>query len=95
MQVTGWNLAPMSKENEEAAEKHWKELEGERAHLDEEYKGDEVEREAECCQKALAKVLDAKCKENKTLRSIEDVVERQNQGEEECTGEREEEGKEV
>jgi len=34
-----WNLAAMSKEDEEAAEKLWKELEGQRAHLDEECMG--------------------------------------------------------
>jgi len=34
-------------------------------------------------------------KENKDLRSIEEVVEWRNQGEEECTGERKEEAKKV
>ena len=47
VQVIGWNLAPMSKQDEEAAEKVWKELERERAHLGEECTGDNVEREAD------------------------------------------------
>jgi len=47
LQVIGWNLAAMSKEDEKAAEKLWKELEGQRARLDKECTGDEVEREAE------------------------------------------------
>jgi hypothetical protein len=62
VQVIGWNLAAMSKEDEKAAEKLWKELEGHRARLDEECTGDEVEREAEWCQETLSKVLDAKAK---------------------------------
>jgi len=52
----------MPKEDEEAAEKLWRELESERAHLGEECTGDDVEREAEWCQEALSKVLDAKAK---------------------------------
>jgi hypothetical protein len=62
VQVTGWNLAAMSKEDEEAAEKLWRELESERAHQGEECTGDDVEREAEWCQEVLSKVLDAKAK---------------------------------
>jgi hypothetical protein len=62
MQVIGWNLAAMSKEDEKAAEKLWKQLEGLRARLDEECTGDEAEREAEWCQEMLCKVLDAKAK---------------------------------
>jgi hypothetical protein len=62
VQVIGWNLAAMSKEDEKAAEKLWKEQEGHRARLDEECTGDEVEREAEWCQETLGKVLDAKAK---------------------------------
>jgi len=42
VQIIEWNLAAMSKEDEEAAAKLWKELEGQRAHLSEECTGDEV-----------------------------------------------------
>lgn len=35
VRVIGWNVASMSKYDEEGAEKLWKELEGQRAHLDE------------------------------------------------------------
>jgi len=62
VQVMGWNLAAMSKEDEKSPEKLWKELEGQRARLDEECTGDEVEREAEWCQETLSRVLDAKAK---------------------------------
>jgi len=62
VQVIGWTLAAMSKEDEKAAEKLWKELEGQRARLDEECTGDKVEWEAEWCQETLSKVLDAKAK---------------------------------
>jgi hypothetical protein len=62
VQVIGWNLAAMSKEDEKAAEKLWKELEGQRARLEEECTGDEVEREAEWSQETLSKFLDAKAK---------------------------------
>ena len=62
MQVIRWNLAAMSKDDEKAAEKLWKELEGRRARLDEECTGDKVEQEAEWCQETLSKVLDAKAK---------------------------------
>jgi len=57
VQVIGWNFAAMSKEDKEAAEKVWRELERERAHLGEECTGGDVEREAEWCQEALSKVL--------------------------------------
>jgi hypothetical protein len=60
VQVIGWNLATMSKEDQDAAEKLWRELERERAHLGEECTGDDVEREAKWCQDTLSKVLDAK-----------------------------------
>lgn len=56
------NQASRSKENEEAEEKHWKELEAERAHLEEECTGDKVGREAEWCQEVLRKVLDTNAK---------------------------------
>jgi len=62
VQVIGWNLATMSKEDEKAAEKLWMKLEGQRGRLDKEHTGDEVEREAEWCQKTLIKVLEAKVK---------------------------------
>ena len=62
VQGLGWNLAAMSKEDEEAAEKLWRELERERAHLDEECTGDDVEREAELCQQTESKVLETKAK---------------------------------
>jgi len=60
VQVIEWNLAAMSKEDEEAEEKLWRELERERAHLGEECTGDDVEREAEWCQEVLSKALEAK-----------------------------------
>ena len=62
VQVIGWDLAAMSKEDEEPAEKLWRELERERACLGKECTGDNVEREAVWCQEALSKVLDAKAK---------------------------------
>jgi len=62
VQVVGWNLAAMTNEDEKAAEMLWIELEGQRARLDEVFTGDELEREAECCQEMLRKVLDAKAK---------------------------------
>ena len=43
VQVIGWNLAAMSKEDEKAAEKLWWELERDRAHLGEKCTGDNVE----------------------------------------------------
>jgi hypothetical protein len=60
--VIGWNLAVMSKAAEEAAEKLSSDRERERAHLDEECMGDNVEREAKWCQETINKVLDAKAK---------------------------------
>ena len=71
MQVIGWNLASMSKEDEKAAEKLWKELEGQRACLDDEFTGDEVEWEAEWCQEMLRKVLDAKAKKIRLCARLE------------------------
>jgi len=62
VQVIGWNLAAMSKDDKDAAEKLWNELERDTAHLGEECTGDDVEREAEWCQAKLSKVLDAKAK---------------------------------
>ena len=57
-----WNLAAMLKEDDNAAEKLWKELEGQIAHLDEECTGDEVERDAEWCHDTQSKVLDTTVK---------------------------------
>ena len=76
VQVIGWNFAGKSKEAQNAAERLWKKLEGQRARLDEECTGDEVEREAEWCQETLGNFLDAKPKKNKNLRPVEEVVER-------------------
>ena len=61
-QIVGWNLAAMSQEDEEQAEKLWKERARGRAYLGEESMGDEVESEAEWCQEALSKVLNATAK---------------------------------
>jgi len=52
----------MTKVDEEASDKLWRELERERAHLGKECTGDDVEREAESCQYMVSKVLDAKAK---------------------------------
>ena len=46
----------------EAAEKLWTELVKERADLDADRSGDEVEQEAAWCQEAMSKVLDATAK---------------------------------
>jgi len=54
VQVIGWNLAATSKLDEEAAEKLWKELERDRAHLGGECMGDDVEREAKLYQATLS-----------------------------------------
>jgi hypothetical protein len=62
VQLIGWNLAAMSKEDDKPADKLWKEREGQRARIDEECTGDEVEREVECWQEMLNTVLDAKAK---------------------------------
>jgi len=62
VQVIGWNLAAMTKEDQQAAEKLWKELERERAHLGKECTGDDVEREAKWCQETLSKVPNGKGK---------------------------------
>ena len=62
MQVIGWNLAATSKQDQEAAETLWKQLERERAHLGEECRGDHIEREAEWCQATMSEVQDAKAK---------------------------------
>jgi len=58
MQVIRFNLAARSEENEDTAENLWKKLDRHTAHLDKESMGDEVERQAECYQEMLSKVLD-------------------------------------
>jgi len=63
VQVIGWNLATMSRQDEEAAEELWKKLKRERAHLGEECTGDDVERETDWCHATLSQVQDAKAKE--------------------------------
>jgi len=57
-----WNLAAMTEEDAEAAEKLWTELAKERAHLDAECTADEVEQEATWCQEVTGNVLDATAK---------------------------------
>jgi len=52
----------MSKEDEEAAEKLWRDVERERVHLGKEGMGDDVEQEAQRCQEKLSNVLDAELK---------------------------------
>jgi len=61
-QVVGWNLAAMSQEDKVQAEKLWRERARGRAYLGVESTGDDVESEAEWCQEALGKVLDATAK---------------------------------
>jgi len=61
-QVVGWNLAAMSQEDVEVAEKLWREWAKERAHLGAESRGDKIGREAEWCQEAQSEVLDATAK---------------------------------
>jgi len=60
--VGGWNLAAMTEKDLEAAEKLWRELVKERAHLDAECTEDEVEHEAAWCQEAMSSVLNATAK---------------------------------
>jgi hypothetical protein len=60
--VVMWNLAAMTEEDVEVAEKLWTELAIERAHLDAECMVAEVEQEAAWCQKAMGSVLDATAK---------------------------------
>jgi hypothetical protein len=61
--VVGWNLATMTEEDTKAAEKLWMELAKERAHLDGECTGNEVEQEAASFQEAMGNILDARAKE--------------------------------
>ena len=60
--VVGWNLAAMTEEDMEAAEKLWADLAKKRAHLHVEFKEDEVEQEAAWCQEAMSSVLNATAK---------------------------------
>jgi hypothetical protein len=62
VQVIGWNPAARSKEDKEAAEKLWKKLERDRAHLGKKCMGDDVEQEAEWCRATLSKVQNSKPK---------------------------------
>jgi len=60
VQVIGWIMAAMSKEDEMAAQNLSKELKEHRACLDEVCMVDEVEWEVEWCHETLSKVLDEK-----------------------------------
>jgi len=60
--VVVWNLAGMTEEHLEAAEKLWRELAKERAHLSAECTADEVEHEAAWCQEAMSSDLNATAK---------------------------------
>jgi len=60
--VVGWNLAPMTEKDVEAAGKPWAELAKERGQLDTECTVDEVEQEAAWCQEAMSSILDATAK---------------------------------
>jgi len=64
-QGVGWNLAAMSQEDTEQAEKLRRERARGRAYCGVESTGNDVESEAECCQEALGKVLNATAKEMK------------------------------
>jgi len=55
----GWNLTAMMWKDMEAAEKLCRDLVKERAHLNAECKEDQVEQEAEWCQKEISSVLNA------------------------------------
>ena len=61
-QVIGWNLAAMSKEDKEQAEKLWKELETDRAHRGEDCMAEDQHQESKRCQATRSRVLDAKAK---------------------------------
>ena len=60
--VVGWNLAEMTEENTEAAEKLWAELAKGRAYLDAECTEDGVEQKAAWCDKAVSSILNAMAK---------------------------------
>jgi len=61
-QVIGWDLAAMSQEDMEVNEELWRKRAKERAHLGAKSMQDEVESEADSCQEALSKVLEAPAK---------------------------------
>jgi len=61
-QIIGWNLVAMSQEDVEVAEELWRQRAKESAHMGAESRGDEVKSDAEWCQEALSKVLDATAK---------------------------------
>jgi hypothetical protein len=50
VQVIEWTRAAMSREDKQTAEKLWKEPEQERSLLGEQYRADDVERDAELSQ---------------------------------------------
>jgi len=60
--VIGWDLAAMTKEDAEAADKLWIELVKERTQLDAECTEDEQEQETAWCQEAMSCVLEATAK---------------------------------
>jgi hypothetical protein len=56
--VVGWNLATMTEEDVEAAEKLWIELDHERAHLNAECTADKLGQEATWCLEAMGNFRD-------------------------------------
>jgi hypothetical protein len=60
--VLRWSLAAMMEEDLEAAEKLWRELAKETAHLSAECTADKVEYKAACCKEAMSSVLNATAK---------------------------------
>jgi len=61
-QVIGWNLAALSQEDKEQVEQLWRERARGRVYMGAESTGNNVKSEAEWCQEALSKVLDATAK---------------------------------
>jgi len=61
--AVGWNLDALTAKDLEPAEKLWRELAKERAHLDAECTEDEVEHETAWCQEAMSSVLNATAKQ--------------------------------
>ena len=57
--VVGWHLAEMMEVDVEAAEKLWRELVKENAHLEAECTADKVEHKASWCPEAIGSILDA------------------------------------
>jgi hypothetical protein len=60
--AVGWNVAAMTEEDSEAAEKVWTELAKKRTHQDAECTSGEVEQEATWWQEVMGSVLDATVK---------------------------------